>query len=95
MAKAYVFLYHNGYGIVAVGIGTEKVANVESKKECFIKLRKFVHGVNLDNGKIEKYISPGRIKSLTEQNFFFSNTVVYLSKEKAELLYDECVREFS
>ena len=95
MSKSYIFLYQNGYGIIAAGIGTGKIENFESKEEKCIKLSKFVHGVDLNSGEIRKYIAPGRIKSLTEQNFFFSNTVVYLSKEKAKLLYDECIREFS
>jgi hypothetical protein len=95
MSKAYVFLYQNGYGIIAAGIGTGKIQNFEDKEEKCVKLSKFVHGVDLDSGQIKKYISPGRIKSLTEQNFYFSNTVVPLSKEKAKLLYDECIKEFS
>ncbi|MCX6999597.1 MAG: hypothetical protein NT106_04790 [Candidatus Sumerlaeota bacterium] len=95
MSKSYVFLYHNGYGIIAAGIGTSRIEIREDNEEKFIKLSKFHHGVNLENGQISKYISAGRIKSLTEQNFYFSNTVVYLSKENAKLLYDECIKEFS
>jgi hypothetical protein len=95
MSKSYVFLYQNGYGIIAAGIGTGKIEEFESNEERCIKLSKFIHGVDLDSAKIKKYISPGRIKSLTEQNFYFSNTVVYLSEENAKLLYDECTREFS
>ena len=95
MSRSYVFLYLNGYGIIASGIGTNRIGFDEGGEEKFIKLSKFRHGVNRENGKIRKYISAGRIKSLTGQNFYFSNTVVPLSKETAKLLHDECIKEFS
>lgn len=83
MSNTNIFLYHNGWGIIAGGIGTKtiKLQHNGINEEKYIKLRDFVHGVNITNGKIEKYISPSQIKDLLGQNFYFASTIVSLSKE--------------
>lgn len=100
MIKAYVFLYHNGYGIIAAGKGTKQIEEKEShefevgEKEINIHLKDFIHGVNKETGEIENRIVPQEIKELLGQQFYFATSKVSLSQENAEKLYEKCKEEF-
>jgi hypothetical protein len=93
MDKGYIFLYHNGYGIIAGGIGTKFISDDGYEKS--IKLKKFIHGIDLENQKILKYLSPSTIKEVLGQNFYFPNTIVPLAKEQGELLYKKFKNEIT
>ena len=101
--KATIFLYHNGYGIIAAGTGTSKIQETEYHEEESdygddernMQLKNFISGVNLETEEIKKYISAGRIKELLERDFWFANTIVPLSDEEAKILFDECKNVFA
>lgn len=100
--KATIFLYHNGYGIIAAGQGTSKIQDGYYEEgdnygdtERNIQLRNFIYGVNLETKKIKTYISASRIKELLERDFYFANTLVTLSDDEAKILYNECKKVFA
>lgn len=95
MKSALVFLYHNGYGIIAAGKGTAKIREETEKEEKYISLKDFVHGVDTKNGAIVKYVSPPEIRSLLNQDFWFAKTRVSLSAEQAETLFNHCAKIFA
>jgi len=98
--KATVFLYHNGYGIIAAGNGTSKIQDTRYEEDDYddternMHLVKFITGVNLETKEIEKYIPANRIKELLGRDFYFPNTIVSLNDEEAKILYDECINVF-
>ena len=100
--KTTVFLYHNGYGIIGVGTGTakfseRKVNNFVGDEENAGFLSEFIHGVNLETYEIEKYISPARIKELSDRNLGFptiTKTKVILTETETANLLKECKRLF-
>lgn len=93
MKNGYIFLYHNGYGIIAAGIGKNLIKENNKEEEKYIKLKNFIHGCD-DEGKIIKYIEPKELKYILEQDFYFPNTKIALDKKKAELLYKICKDRF-
>jgi hypothetical protein len=100
--KATIFLYHNGYGIIAAGNGTSRIQETYYKEgseyeddERNMHLKNFISGVNLETGAIEKYIPANRIKELLERDFYFPNTIVSLSDDEAKILYEECNNVFT
>lgn len=97
MNRTHIFLYLNGWGIIAGGIGTNNIRYDESGElpEKYIKLKDFVHGVDLKDRGIDKFIPPRKIRELLGQNFWFPQTIVSLSKEMGEILYNECKQIFA
>ena len=98
MKKAEVFLYHNGYGIVAYGKATSVITPQNrpfDDEERAVTLSDFVTDVDCKEKRINKWISPGRIRSLLDRDFYFPNTLVTLTSDEARLLREECKREFS
>ncbi|MBC2856957.1 hypothetical protein H3N56_10980 [Cetobacterium sp. 2A] len=95
MKNGYIFLYHNGCGIIGAGIGTNQIINqvTNGEEEKYIKLKNFIHGCN-DDGKIIKYINPKELKKLLDQDFYFANTKISLDKLKSEKLYEKCLNIF-
>lgn len=91
MKSSYIFLYLNGKGIIASGIGTANIktspSNEKYDEERYVSLREFNHGVNIETGNIEKSISAAEIKELLKQDFWFATTRVCLSQENAEKLF--------
>jgi hypothetical protein len=98
MKNGYIFLYHNGCGVIAAGKGTNKIDVVpegENIKEKSIKLKDFIHGCDADNDhNIINFISPYELKKEFEQDFYFASTKVALDKEKAKKLYELCKKKF-
>jgi len=98
MNKSYVFLYHNGYGIIAAGKGTATIKDHYNKvlkdDERYIKLTKFIYGVNTTDGNIIKSLSPSYIKEILERDFYFPNTIVTLTENEASALFEECKKQF-
>lgn len=98
MNKSYVFLYHNGYGIIAAGKGTANIKEYWNDKldedEKSIKLAHFVCGVDVESGNILKSLAHGRIKELLQRDFYFPNSIVTLSEGEARTLYEECKQVF-
>ena len=100
MKDCFVFLYHNGEGIIGVGKGSKEIKTqpnhrfAENERERFMKLNSFIHGVNIDSGEIENRITAGEIKALLGRNIFFSNSIVSLTEEEARKLHDRCKSEF-
>lgn len=96
--KSNIFLYHNGYGIIAAGKGTATIKDYYNEEigenEKYIKLNNFITGLNMSNGKIVNSISPKSIKELLERDFYFPNTMVTLSEDESEKLYQECQEKF-
>lgn len=97
MKGGYIFLYHNGKGIIAAGKATGKPIEfynenlgVDEKK---IKLKNFIHGCD-ENYEIKKYITPQQLKEKLGRNFYFANTKVTLSEKEAKELYKICKEEF-
>lgn len=95
--KSYVFLYHNGYGIIGAGKGTATIKDTHNEKldedERSIKLNYFVSGVNLDDGSIVS-LTPSTIKELLQRDFYFPNTIVTMSEAEAKILFEECKKSF-
>jgi hypothetical protein len=93
-----IFLYHNGYGIIAAGKGTATIRDRYNDDieidERYITLREFISGVNTETCKINQSISPLKIKELLARDFYFPNTIVTLSKSESEKLYEECQKLF-
>lgn len=98
MSKGIVFLYHNGYGIIAAGKGTAKIKQFYNEKydsdERAIYLSSFISGVNIEEKKIECSIPPNRIKEILERDFFFPTSSVSLSENEGKLLFEECQKLF-
>ena len=98
MNKSYVFLYHNGYGIIAAGKGTATIKDgyndILDEEERSIKLSHFICGVNTADGNILKFLSPAYIKQLLQRDFYFPNSIVTLSENEASTLFEECKNEF-
>ena len=97
--RNYIFIYHNGYGIIAAGKGTAKVDidienEITEELENCIYLENFMTGVNISSNKIEQYITPSEIRVLLERDFYFSNTKVSLSIEESEKIFDSCKKRF-
>ena len=101
LANSLIFLYHNGIGIIAGGRGTNEIMEIcsdtseASEIEKYIRLRDFIHGIDLDTGKINKYISAKDIKILLNRNFYFAQSIVPLSVDEAEKLYEQCKLTFN
>ncbi len=94
MNKSYVFLYHNGYGIIGAGKGTATIMNLENEDERAIKLSHFISGVDLDTEEILHSLKVSDIKELLQRNFYFPNSIVTLSEDEAKILYEECKKIF-
>lgn len=98
MNKANIFLYHNGYGIIAAGKGTATVFDgfndLVKADERSIKLAQFISGVDLDKKQIRSSIPTSRIKELLNRDFYFPNSIVTIGKTEAEILREECQRIF-
>lgn len=100
MGNGYIFLYHNGYGIIAAGKATKKINILEDQKtgeikEKNIELKNFIHGCDVNNDyKIIKSINPAELKMELEQDFYFASTKVALDKVKAKKLYELCKKKF-
>jgi hypothetical protein len=98
MSKGFVFLYHNGYGIIAAGKGTARLVELFNEKydsdERAIFLSSFISGVNVEEQRIECSITPSRIKEILERDFFFTTSLVGLSEKEGKLLFEECQKIF-
>lgn len=98
MNRGNIFLYQNGYGIVAAGIGTATIKDEYNQfldaNERSIRLSGFVSGVDPVAKKIECSIPPWRIKALLGRDFYFPNSIVTLGKDEAEKLRLECESVF-
>lgn len=98
MSKSFVFLYHNGYGIIAAGKGTANVKDsfneVIGADERAIKLSHFLSGVDIESKTIKASISASRIKEILQRDFYFPNSVVGLSEGEAKSLFQECEKIF-
>ncbi|MBA3967866.1 MAG: hypothetical protein H0X47_19235 [Nitrospirales bacterium] len=94
MNKSYIFLYHNGCGVIGVGRGTATIQEFYNKElqaeERSIKLSNFISGVDLVTGDITTWLPPAKIKELLQRDFYFPNSLVTLSELEAEKLYKEC-----
>lgn len=97
MKNGYIFLYHNGFGIIGAGKGTDKIDNFYNENldvfEKKIKLKEFIHGCD-ENYEVKRCISPSRLKETFKQSFFFANTKVALNEAIAKKLYELCKKEF-
>jgi len=98
MNRGNIFLYQNGYGIVASGTGTATIKDEYNQllvvNERFIRLSGFISGVDPETKQIQRSIPPWRIKELLERDFFFPNSLVTLGKEESEKLRLECESVF-
>jgi hypothetical protein len=98
MNRGNIFLYQNGYGIVAAGIGTSKLIeeynDMLGADERSIRLKNFVTGIDTETKQIKSAISPSRIKDILGREIFFANSLVTLGKEESDKLREECNREF-
>jgi hypothetical protein len=96
--KSYVFLCHNGYGIVAAGRGTATIRDFHNdtldEEERSIRLSNFISGVDKESGNILASIGPGKIKELLQRDFYFPNSIVTLSENEAKTLFEECKKVF-
>lgn len=96
--KSYIFLYHNGYGIIAAGKGTARIKDyhndVLDEDERSVKLANFISGVDSDKGTILNSIAPSKIKELLQRDFYFPNSIVTLSEGEAKTLFEECKKVF-
>lgn len=99
LKKANIFLYHNGYGIIAAGVGTahhQDSFNEEYKiNERFLKLERFITGVDVGSGEIKKYLSAGEIRKTLGRDLFFATTAVPLSLIESQTLSEACIKLFS
>jgi hypothetical protein len=91
---SYIFLYHNGYGIIGAGVATLTIKEIESNEEKYVQLKDFIHGLDNSKQSIEKFIEPAKIKKILNQDFYFAKTKVGLSEDQAKLLYKECESTF-
>ena len=98
MNKSYIFLYHNGYGIIGAGKGTVTIKDVHNEEldeeERSIKLSHFISGVDLDNVNIFHSLEPSTIKDLLQRDFYFPNSIVTMSEAEAKRLFEECQKTF-
>jgi hypothetical protein len=98
MNKSYIFLYHNGYGIIGAGKGTATITDSQNEildiEERSIRLSNFISGVDLESGKILHSLEPGTIKELLQRDFYFPNSIVTMSQDEAKKLFDECNKSF-
>ncbi|MDT3778429.1 hypothetical protein PJI16_12745 [Nitrospira sp. MA-1] len=98
MNKSYIFLYHNGFGVIGVGRGTATIQEFYNdelqEEERSIKLSNFICGVDLATADITTCLSPGAIKELLQRDFYFPNSLVTLSEFEAEKLFKECKNTF-
>jgi len=98
LKKSYVFLYHNGYGIIGVGKGTATIKNELNKdfneEERSIKLNQFISGVNTDSRKICNSLNTNKIRAILERDVYFANSIVTMSEGEAETLFEECKKIF-
>jgi hypothetical protein len=96
--KSYVFLYHNGYGIIGVGRGTSTIKDELNKdlgvEERLIKLNHFISGVDVDSEEILQSLAPSKIKETLERDFYFPNSIVPMSEDDAKKLLEECKKIF-
>ena len=103
---AYVFLYQNPdprfprrkIGIIAAGIATKEVGDDGRDPEhrwAYLKLSKFVHGVDLQSGVERVFITPAELRGEFGRSFFFANAIVPLSEENAKRLWKKCEKIFS
>lgn len=87
MNKSYIFLYHNGWGIIAAGKGTATIKDLCCEElgveERSIKLNSFISGVDLNTKNILHSIQPSTIKELLQRDFYFPNSIVTLSESEA------------
>jgi len=94
MTRGHVFLYQNGHGIIASGIGTATINDEYNESlganERSIRLISFISGVDPEFKKIISSIPPSEIKELLGRDFYFPNSVVTLGKEEAEKLRSKC-----
>lgn len=98
MKSSYVFLYLNGYGIIAAGLGTASIQNnglSDDEYEQWINLDKFIHGVDLNTEKVLKSIPASIIKKELNRDFWFATTKVPLTKEEAAKLYSIAEQTFA
>ena len=88
MTKGFVFLFHNGYGIIGGGKGTRKIqtADRNGEKEKMIFLDDFIHGVD-PTGSIKQWISSATLREITGRDFYFPNTLVGLSMDEGRRIY--------
>ena len=98
MTRGNIFLYQNGRGIVASGIGTAVIKDEYNHSlnvdERYIRLSDFISGVDLDKKQISSFISPSRIKRLLDRDFYFPTSLVTLGKSESEKLRSECESVF-
>jgi hypothetical protein len=98
MNKSYIFLYHNGYGVIGAGKGTATIRDRHNdeldEEERSITLSNFICGVDLDTGSILTSIAPSVIKDLLQRDFYFANSIVTLSELEAKQLFEECKKQF-
>lgn len=98
MNKSYIFLYHNGYGIIAAGKGTATIRdfyNIElGADERSITLSNFICGVDLSTWEIFTFLTIKTIKDLLQRDFYFPNSIVTLSEPEAEKIFEECKKQF-
>lgn len=97
--EAYVFLYRNRDGINAGGRATGGFGfdgpdtSDRHSRRMYLRLRDFVHGINLNTGVIRASVPPRELRRLINQRLFIG-AAVRLSEENARRLYAECVRKF-
>jgi hypothetical protein len=98
MNRGHVFLYQNGYGIVASGTGTAAIKDEYNESlganERSIRLSGFISGVDPVAKIIKSSIPPWKIKELLGRDFYFPNSLVTLGKDEAEKLRSECESVF-
>jgi hypothetical protein len=96
--KSYIFLYHNGYGVIGAGKGTAKIRDLHNDEfdvdERFIKLTDFINGVDLSTGEILASLAPSAIKGLLQRDFYFPTSIVTMSDAEAKILFEECKKQF-
>jgi hypothetical protein len=98
MNRGNIFLYHNGYGIIASGKGTARIKDEYNEtldvNERYIRLSEFISGIEHETKQIRVSIQPWRIKELLGRNFYFPNSLVTLGKDESETLRMECEKVF-
>ncbi|OQX02787.1 MAG: hypothetical protein BWK80_57110, partial [Desulfobacteraceae bacterium IS3] len=97
MKSSFVFLYLNGYGIVGAGVGTATIRDNGQEgddRERYIVLKDFVHGVDIQSGRVERSILPFEIKKMLNRDFWFATTRVPLSDENAKTLFEKAKSVF-
>lgn len=100
MDKSNVFLYHNGYGIIAAGRGTNQTKEFTNSVfdkpefERSMILRDFIHGVCLSTGEIDDFISIKEIRNILDRDLYFAQSAVGLSENEGQELYRHCEKRF-